>query len=257
MRNKSMKNNPIPVFLNPQLPGDSLFWEGSSTGVLLIHGFTATTVEVRLLAEFFHKKGCAVSAPLLPGHGTTPEDLNTRKYQDWIDSVEDSYRKIKQQCSQMIVGGESMGAVLGLYLAETYPEISALLLYSPAIKVSSLNYAGFVKWFKPIIVKDNYDDTMPWQGYTVYPMKAAHEFSKLQCKVIRRLKTVRQPALILQGIYDRTIDPDSCQLIFERIASTKKKKETMQHSGHVMLLDQENDKICRITERFLNNLNIL
>ena len=60
---------------NPQLDGEDFFVQGNSTGILLIHGFTATTTEVRLLAENLHHVGFTVAGPLLPGHGTHPEDL--------------------------------------------------------------------------------------------------------------------------------------------------------------------------------------
>jgi Esterase/lipase len=69
-----MKSHYMPVFQNPQLKGKSIYWPGNATGVLLIHGFTATTAEVRLLADAFKKQGLTVSAPLLPGHGTSPQD---------------------------------------------------------------------------------------------------------------------------------------------------------------------------------------
>ena len=62
---------------NPQLDGNPFFYKGNKVGFLLIHGFTATTTEVRLLADKLHKDGYTVSAPLLPGHMTTPEDMNT------------------------------------------------------------------------------------------------------------------------------------------------------------------------------------
>ena len=63
------------MILNPHLEGDSFFWEGGEVGILLIHGFTATTAEVRPLAEFLHKNGYTVAGPLLPGHYTKPDDL--------------------------------------------------------------------------------------------------------------------------------------------------------------------------------------
>jgi len=39
---------------NPHLEGGPFVWEGNRLGILLIHGFTATTTEVRLLAEKLH-----------------------------------------------------------------------------------------------------------------------------------------------------------------------------------------------------------
>ena len=248
----------MPIFQNPQLPGDSIFWPGSPKGVLLIHGFTATTAEVRLLAEAFRELGFTVAAPLLPGHGTTPQDLNNTKYSQWLKCVEDSYRHLVANCDQIVVGGESMGAVLSLYLAQEHPEINALLLYSTAIKVHSLRYAKYLQWITPLKDKSNNDpkDTR-WQGYTVYPMKAAVEFGKLQKQVIGNLQRITQPALILQGIYDKTIDEDCGQLIYNAIRSDIKDLQVMRQSGHVMLLGDELETIKDNTVHFLERGNIL
>lgn len=251
-----MENN-IPIFQNPQLDGNQFFWKGSSTGVILIHGFTATTVEIRQMAVFFKKKGLSVAAPLLPGHGTSPEDLNKRKYCDWITSVESAYSRIRKECSRLIIGGESMGAVLSLYLAANLPDIDALLLYSPALFVNKLKYAKILKYIKPIIYKGNYDEKMPWQGYTTYPLHAAHEFLKLQKLIIKILSRVNQPSIIFQGKYDQTIDSYSGNFIFEHIVSDIKVFEKMKNSAHVMLLDKEFDLIAEKTWRFLKYIEIV
>ena len=55
---------------NAHLPGDDFYWAGNETGVLLIHGFTAITAEVRPMAQLLHREGYTVAAPLLPGHGS-------------------------------------------------------------------------------------------------------------------------------------------------------------------------------------------
>ena len=48
--------------VNPELEGDAFFWKGGDKGILLIHGLTATTAEVRPLAKRFHDEGFTVSA---------------------------------------------------------------------------------------------------------------------------------------------------------------------------------------------------
>jgi len=247
----------IPVFKNPHLDGRSLFFKGNEIGVLLIHGFTATTVEVRQLGEYLFKKGLTVSAPLLPGHGTSPEDLNICKHQDWIDCVEQAYLELNKKCQKIIVGGESMGAVLSLLLASKYKNIKALLLYSPAIKVGKLEYSIPLKFLFPVIDKGNYNEEMPWQGYTVYPLKAAHEFFKLQRIVLSDLFKVFQPVILFQGKYDQTIGQDCGTIIINTIQSADKEIVWMNHSGHVMLLDREFELIAERTFQFLQKQKIL
>ena len=77
--------------LNPELEGDSFFWDGGEIGVLLLHGFTATTAEVRPLAKRFHDAGFTVSGVLLPGHGTTPQNLNETSRTEWLGASEKAY----------------------------------------------------------------------------------------------------------------------------------------------------------------------
>jgi len=247
----------IPIFEHPELDGRTFFLKGNRTGVLLIHGFTATTIEVRWLAEFLNKKGLTISAPLLPGHGTTPEDLNDKKYTDWLECVETAYMTLSENCSQVIVGGESMGAVLSLYLAEKYADIKALLLYSPALKISNLKYSKLLKYFIPIIGKNNSDDLMPWQGYSVYPLFAASELSVLQRVVAKNLNKVKQPVLTFQGAYDKTIDMDSSDVIITAVNSTVKEKHILANSGHVILLDKEFDAVADLTWEFIQRLKTL
>lgn len=253
-----MNRSDIPLFQNPQLDGKSKYLPGDkSVGFLLIHGFTATTVEVSRLAEFINGKGFTVLTPLLPGHGTDPADLNTKTLFDWINCVEDAYKILKNKHTKIIVGGESMGAVLSLYLAEMHPEISALLLYSLALQVSRLKYAIPLRLIKAFIPKNNYDDEMPWQGYTVYPLKAAFEFYKLQQLVKKSLSDIHSPVAIFHGHYDKTIDQTASEIIFRNLKSSVKQIFNMKNSGHVMLLDEEFSKIAEISWKFLTSKNIL
>ena len=91
-----MKNLP-PIFQHPELIGNNYFLKGNKFpeyALLFIHGFTATTVEVRLIAKYFNDQGFTVCAPLLPGHGSTPRDLNRKSWKDWTRTVEDSYQNL-------------------------------------------------------------------------------------------------------------------------------------------------------------------
>ena len=64
-----------PLTRNPLCRAFSM--EGSrEDGILLLHGFTATPGTMRPLGEALHRDtGFTVYAPLLPGHGLTPEEI--------------------------------------------------------------------------------------------------------------------------------------------------------------------------------------
>ena len=60
----------------PSLDPSPFILEGGTVGVLLIHGFTGSPTEMRLVGEYLNQHKITVSAPCLPGHGTTLDDLN-------------------------------------------------------------------------------------------------------------------------------------------------------------------------------------
>ena len=55
--------------------------------------------------------GHTVAAPLLPGHGTHPDELNQISWQDWYKAVRQTYLDL-QSAIRVWLAGESMGALL-------------------------------------------------------------------------------------------------------------------------------------------------
>jgi carboxylesterase len=243
------------ALINPQLDGSSFHWPAGPVGILLIHGFTATTVEVRDLARSLHAAGYTVSGPLLPGHYTQPMDLNRVHWQDWVETVERSYAQLAAQCHTVVVGGESTGGLLALYLASQHPEAAAVLAYAPALRLQISAWdrlrLRLLAPFIPSVPKPNSDQDTRWQGYPVHPLKGTLQLLRLQRVVRRQLPAVRQPLLIVQGLLDRSVHPAVPEEIIAGVNSRICELHWMAHSRHVVLLDQELEQVTRITLDFL------
>ena len=237
-----MDQNKPPVFQNPDSDGGTFFWpveSNQTSAILLFHGFTATTVEVRGLAKFFNGKGYSVMGPLLPGHGISPEELNHTNRQAWIDAAESAYQQLASKYKRVFVMGESMGGLLTLWLAAHHPEIAGICLFAPALRIPKLWQSRLAWPFMPFMYKKNIDLTSPWQGYNVVPMHAAAQLNLFQQKVKSLLPKVNQPAIIFQGKLDATIDPISSVMALEGIASTEKEMVWLEESSHCILLDKQ------------------
>ena len=250
-----------PVFQNPHLDGSSFTLTAGSTGILLLHGFTATTVEVRPLAEFLHAQGYSVSAPLLPGHGTRPEDMFRIQWMQWVNTAEDALLKLIKVSPRLFLAGESMGGLLSLYLAARYRDICGVILYAPAIKIKNIWQACLLAPFKKIMpkkyLKDEngaVQDALPWQGYNVLPIPAVCQLSKLQKVVRSELPAVTQPTLIFQGKKDTTIDPDGANEIYSAISSVDKELILLENSGHCVVLDVDLEQIQKLTLDFIRRI---
>jgi carboxylesterase len=226
--------------------------------VLLIHGLTATTAEVRPLAERLNAAGYTVAASLLPGHNTHPDDLNRVHWQEWLRACRADLQRLQADCDQVAVGGESTGAVLSLLLAAAHPEIAALLLYAPALRLAltpldvlKLHLAApFVRWIMP----RNPGPDMGWQGYTVRPVKGILQLLAMQDHTLPRLAQIAQPLLIVQGRLDLTVRRDVPQMIADRVASTVKQVHWFERSTHCVILDQERDQVAQLTVDFLETV---
>ena len=248
------------TLVNPELKGGSFFWEGGDIGVLLLHGLTATTAEVRPLAKRFHKAGFTVSGVLLPGHGTSPENLNQTHRKEWIAECEKVCIELKKKCTRIFVGGESAGGLLALHLASEHPEIKGILLYAPAIRLaSSLLRTLLLFLISPFVFsiqKNTEDDrdSMPWQGYKVNHLKAGVQLLKLQWETKQRLSRIYQPLLIIQANLDETVDLKSGDIILKNVQSAVRESHWMEESKHVVILDCEFEDVADISLKFMQNL---
>jgi carboxylesterase len=245
---------------NPHLPGGPFLFDGNQVGIMMLHGFTATTAEVRPLSHILHGHGFTVAGGLLPGHGTQPSDLNKVSWRDWVREAEQLYLELRENYETVIIGGESTGGLVCLRVAEMYPEITAVLTYAPALKINSSAmdrmFLFLASPFIPFINKQPSDDDLAWQGYTVNPLKGVNQLLKLQRVVRQDLHKIHQPVLIVHGKLDETIHHSVPEFIYQHISSTHKEVHWMEKSSHCVILDQELEQVAKITLDFIDSVLI-
>src|SRR3989344_8099690 len=76
---------------------------------LLLHGFTSSPREFRDLSDYLAKKGISSYAPLLAGHGTSPERLAIIKYYQWIESIQANINMLEKSYNKIYLVGNSFG----------------------------------------------------------------------------------------------------------------------------------------------------
>ena len=70
----------------------------AATAILVIHGFTATPGTVLPLGQAVAQDGHYVRGILLPGHGTTIEDMQRTNWKDWYDAAFNAYDEMARIC---------------------------------------------------------------------------------------------------------------------------------------------------------------
>lgn len=237
------------------------FLEGGTTGVLLIHGLTGSPTEMRRVGDYLHARGLTVSAPLLPGHGTTPEDLNRCRWTDWAGHVDRALADLRARCQRVFIGGLSLGSLLTLHLAAQHPDLPGIIVCSPAPwVVTPLIYAVPIgKYFQPIRAKsikpdlvDPKADLQIW-CYTVDSLYATHELLKLILRVRRLLPRITVPALLIHSTGDTSIHPRSAQRTYQRLGAADKQLITLEGSGHSITVDQHWEFVAAKTYDFIRS----
>jgi carboxylesterase len=208
---------------------------------------------------YLHQRGYTIAGPLLPGHGTSVDDMNRCKWTDWTSYVEKSLADLQARCETVFVGGLSMGSVLTLYLAVQHPELDGIITCSPAVwPANRLIYLTPV--FKYIISKrpkseesdltDPEADLRLW-SYEEDPIFAAHELLKLIRRVRRLLPQVTCPLLVIHSTLDQDIHPKSALFTYERVGSADKELVTLRNSGHCITVDSEWKFVAEKTYEFI------
>jgi len=82
----------MPESIIPGAEPESI--DGGPHGALVLHGFTGNCNSMRGVAHALAAAGYAVELPLLPGHGTSVEDMNTTSWSDWSAAAEEALEKL-------------------------------------------------------------------------------------------------------------------------------------------------------------------
>ena len=238
---------------------DPFYLAGGPTGILLIHGYTGSPPEMRLIGDYLHQRGLTVSAPLLPGHGTTADDMIQYRWQDWAAHVQQNLDTLRQQCANLFVAGLSLGSLLTLYLAQHNDDLQGIILYSPAVWVADrrIYLTPLLKHFIRSLPKSPESDLTDPQAldrlwsYEVNPVAAAAEVLKLSRQVRRALPHIHTPALILHSTGDTAIHPQSAHRTWQKLGSQQKELITLHNSGHCITVDSEWQTVAEASYAFI------
>ncbi len=249
------EDEPYTASGDPELTG------GRRIGVLLSHGFTGSPASMRPWAEHLEAAGYTVSVPLLPGHCTRWQELNTLTFADWYAEAEDAFEKLQSECDQVFVAGLSMGGFIGLKLAiEKGRDVAGLVLVNPAIAserkdVKLLPVLKHVVPGFPAIGNDIKKPGVDERAYTKTPLRAlASLFTEF--KAVRpRLAEVTQPLLIFRSREDHVVDPSSARIIMSTVSSRDLEERILEDSYHVATLDNDAETIYAGSVEFFRRLS--
>lgn len=241
----------LPFLLTPETP--------NGQGVLLVHGFCASPREMRPLADFLLQRNFTVLAVWLPGHGTSPQDLARRNYEEWLAATERGYQILRRMNLSVSAVGLSTGCLILLLLSLSYP-LSSQVLLAPYLRLKHplAPLVGPLSLLIPYQTRE-IDPAEQAFYYQRRPLKGIVQLNRLKRKVKKKLPNIKTPALIITSTGDRTIYPETAKELYEQLGSPVKAFHCYGDEVPHVLTAQSNPQqadVFRKTARFLEKFSL-
>ncbi len=232
---------------------------GSGPAVLCLHGLTGTPYEVRPPAEALAEAGFACLGPLLPGHGTHPEELLGLEHGAWQDAALAAWDQLALTHVRVYMLGLSMGGLLALAVSAERPVAGSVLIGTP-LRLRPWVTTGvrlLHRWVRslpktPSILDPAARDRHP--GYRRMPLPALRQLLRLQRALRPRLARVRAPLQLIFSRRDPSVDPSNAGQIARAVSSARRDLIFLEDSGHVSPVDRERERLAASIVDFLTGL---
>ncbi|WP_017726332.1 alpha/beta hydrolase [Halalkalibacterium ligniniphilum] len=235
-------------------------FEGGKRAVLLLHGFTGTTADVRMLGRFLQKRGYTCHAPLYKGHGVPPEELVKTGPEDWWKDVQKGYQLLKDEgYDEIAVCGLSLGGVFSLKIGYTLPIKGIVPMCAPMRpKTEDAIYKGvlaYAKEYKRREQKSEEQIQVEMERFQESPMGTLKGLQQLIADVREHLDHIYSPVFVVQARHDEMIDIESANIIHDNVETDDKSLKWYEESTHVITLDKEKEQLHEDVFRFLEGLD--
>ena len=219
--------------------------DGGSNGVLVLHGFTGNPQSMRPLAEALAAAGYTVELPLLPGHGTSVEDMVPTRWDDWSGAAEAHFQALAARCDHVAVVGLSMGGTLTCWLAERHPHLSGIALVNPLVHAPDAEFRAGIQ-----ALLDSGTETFDGIGsdikkeggveaaYPGTPLAAVLSLFDGADAVERALGEIHSPVLLLSSREDHVVEPISGDVVADGVSGPVE-RVWLENSYHVATLDND------------------
>ncbi len=234
--------------------------DGGPTGVLLCHGFTGSPASMRPWGEQLAAAGYTVDLPRLPGHGTTWQELNLTRWDDWYSTLERALVQLSQRCSTVFVMGLSMGGTLTLRLAEQHADlVTGIAVVNPFVHSESkallaLPLLRHVVGSTPGVVNDIKKPGQDEVGYDRLPLQALYSLTRAWPDVRRDLSAITMPVLVMHSSVDHVVEPSNAAYVLAHLGSDDVTDIELPNSFHVATLDHDAPTIVEQSLRFIARL---
>lgn len=254
----SFRSGPFTLAAVADLPGDSQSLSAIAPvkrpGVLFCHGFTGNRFETRRLfvrmASRLAARGIGSFRFDHRGCGESEGDFGDFTPRGMLEDARNALRAMQSQTwidrERIAIVGFSLGGAVASYLAQYYPQASAVVLWSPVaetVRVRNLVLQSQDPYSPDV-------DTVDFGGFRVcreFLDEIGHH-DPVAC-----LQSYPQSVFILHGEDDVVVPPEQAKLYISARNNPNDKLVLLPHADHGYTTAANGDLIVNRTEEWLAN----
>lgn len=242
---------------------ETFYFKSGKKAVILLHAYTGSPNDMRMLARALENHGYTVYAPMFSGHGTlNPEDILAAGPDVWWQDTLQALAFMKSEGhEQVAIFGLSMGGIFTMEAITHNPEfiLAGGTICSPVVPEKEHQILpNFLKYVKTVLTYAKVSEAEIIEKLSEIKPKISQQLSEIElfsAKVSNELAQIEQPVFLAQAGKDDMIDPQSVYLTAARLTNTTGQIYWYPESGHVMTVGRDHQQLEQDVLTFLNTLS--
>ncbi|ALS38563.1 carboxylesterase [Enterococcus rotai] len=239
-----------------------LFTKNGSRAVLLLHAYSGSSNDVRMLSRYLEKENYTVYSPNFSGHATVaPEDILEKTTKDWQQDTIEAVQFLKEKGYQEIaVFGLSMGGIFTMeaLTSQVAGVVGGGFFCSPIFPVKNTVPENFVLYADKVLKtagvpnEERAQRMVKIKEASFAQLKDIENFSE---QTANKLDQIKVPVFMGQAGKDQMIDPLGVYKTAEALTQTRFTLNWYPDSGHVLTIGPDHKQLEQDVVAFLNTLS--
>jgi carboxylesterase len=250
-------NNEVKIINLPK----PLFSENGSRAVLLLHAYSGSSNDVRMLSRSLEKANYTVYSPNFSGHATfAPEDILAKTTEDWREDTLAALAFLKDKgYSQIAVLGLSMGGIFSMNVLTEQIDgvIGGGFFCSPIFPVKNNVPENFVLYSEKVLKMAGVSEADRQERLAKIKQQALiqlKDIEQLSLQTAVHLEQIKVPVFMAQAGQDEMIDATGVFKTAAALSNTRYTLNWYPNSGHVLTVGADHKQLEQDVAAFLNTL---
>lgn len=238
----------------------SIFLPHGTKAVLLLHAYSGSPNDVRMLARALEKRDYTVYVPMYSGHGTMePIDILQQNPETWWQETKKAVAFLQDKgYTELAVLGLSMGGVFATRLLTENQTgvIGGGFFCSPIAPVETTVVESFLAYAKQLL--ESYEITDTNERLREYRPLVTEQLRKIEEQAsiaYQKLSQVQQPFFMAQAGKDQMIEPEGVFKTAQDVKQARFQLNWYPRSGHVITVGPERRQLEQDVADFLASLD--